>query len=75
MKIDIYGKDGCPKCFYCETKLNSISGIDVNVVHDEKIVEEFASKYGVSELPVLYIENGGVYAGASAVSFVKEFKG
>lgn len=55
--IKIYGRNGCPKCWYIETKANSLAGFVVEVVHDDKqtikIIEENNMK---EELPIVVID-------------------
>ena len=44
MKVTLYGKNGCPRCFYCETKMKQMGDIELEVIQDEdaaiKLVEE-----------------------------------
>ena len=71
MKITLYGKNGCPRCFYCETKLGKMENIELEVVHDEnaaiKIVEENNLP---GEFPIL-ITDDGIFQSSDAVDWVK----
>lgn len=55
--IVIYGRNGCPKCWYIETKARGAKGFVVEVVHDDKqtikIIEENNMK---EELPIVVID-------------------
>lgn len=71
MKVTLYGKDGCPRCFYCETKMKQMSDIELEVHHDEdsakKIVEE---KNLPGELPIIVVGEN-IYQSSEAVDWVK----
>lgn len=71
MKVTLYGKDGCPRCFYCETKMKQMADIELEVHHDEnsakKIVEE---KNLPGELPIIVVGEN-IYQSSEAVDWVK----
>lgn len=71
MKVTLYGKDGCPRCFYCETKMKQMSDIELEVHHDEnsakKIVEE---KNLPGELPIIIVGEN-IYQSSEAVDWVR----
>ena len=71
MKVILYGKDGCPRCFYCETKMKQMADIELEVHHDEnsakKIVEE---KNLPGELPIIVVGEN-IYQSSEAVDWVK----
>ena len=71
MKVTLYGKDGCPRCFYCETKMKQMADIELEVHHDEnsakKIVEE---KNLPGELPIIIVGEN-IYQSSEAVDWVK----
>lgn len=71
MKVTLYGKDGCPRCFYCETKMKQMVDIELEVHHDEdsakKIVEE---KNLPGELPIIVVGEN-IYQSSEAVDWVK----
>ena len=71
MKVTLYGKDGCPRCFYCEIKMKQMADIELEVHHDEdsakKIVEE---KNLPGELPIIVVGEN-IYQSSEAVDWVK----
>lgn len=71
MNVTLYGKNGCPKCYYCEHKLKRTDGVDLVVIHDYDVVKSFCEEHKLEgELPVLDVE-GTLYQGADAVDWVK----
>lgn len=71
MKVTLYGKDGCPKCFYCETKMKKMADIELEVHHDEESAKKVVDEYGLAgELPILVVEDK-IYQSSDAVDWVK----
>lgn len=71
MKVTLYGKNGCHRCFYCETKMKQMGDIELEVIQDEeaaiKLVEE---NNLLGEFPIL-ITDDGIFQSSDAVDWVK----
>lgn len=71
MKVTLYGKDGCPKCFYCETKMKQMADIELEVHHDEDSAKMIVEEKGLEgELPILVIGDE-IYQSSDAVDWVR----
>lgn len=71
MKVTLYGKDGCPKCFYCETKMKQMADIELKVHHDEDSAKRIVDEKGLeTELPILVVGDK-IYQSSDAVDWVR----
>lgn len=71
MKVTLYGKDGCPRCFYCETKMKQMADIELEVHHDEESAKRIVDEKGLEgELPILVIGDE-IYQSSDAVDWVR----
>lgn len=71
MKVTLYGKDGCPKCFYCETKMKQMADVELEVYHDEDSAKKIVEEKGLEgELPILVIGDE-IYQSSDAVDWVR----
>lgn len=71
MKVKLYGKDGCPRCFYCETKLGQMQDIELEKIHDEDAAMGFVKLHNLpGELPILVVGDK-IYQSSQAVDWVK----
>lgn len=59
--VKVYGRDGCPKCFYVSTKMKQTKGVNLTEIHDDNEVRSAAEKYKTAELPIVVID-GEYYA-------------
>lgn len=59
-KVKVYGKDGCPKCFYIETKAKQNENCELEIIHEVNKVKNVIEKNNLSnELPIVDI-NGKI---------------
>lgn len=71
MKVTLYGKDGCPRCFYCETKMKQMADIELEVYHDEESAKKIVEEKGLeAELPILIVGDE-IYQSSDAVDWVR----
>lgn len=71
MNVTLYGRNGCPKCYYCESKLKKMGDVDLVVIHDYSVVKQFHDEHSLGgELPYLDVD-GTYYTGTDAVDWVK----
>ena len=71
MKVTLYGKDGCPRCFYCETKMKQMADIELAVYHDEDSAKRIVDEKGLeAELPILIVGDK-IYQSSDAVDWVR----
>lgn len=71
MKVTLYGKDGCPRCFYCETKMKQMADIELEVYHDEESAKKIVEEKGLEgELPILVVGDE-IYQSSDAVDWVR----
>lgn len=71
MKVTLYGKNGCPRCFYCETKMKQMGDIELEVIQDEEAAIKLAEENNLlGEFPIL-ITDDGIFQSSDAVDWVK----
>lgn len=61
---------GCPKCNVLEKKLTA-TGIEYEIVTDEKVITDVCDTVGTDFLPILEV-NGEYYDFAAAIKWVGE---
>lgn len=55
-EVKVYGKNGCPKCFYIEKKMEQKNNVNLEVIHDdEQTVKVIKENNFSDELPIVVI--------------------
>lgn len=55
-EVKIYGRDGCPKCFFVSKKVGQLKNVHLDEIHDNNILKEMSIKYGTEELPISVVD-------------------
>ena len=55
-EVTVYGRDGCPRCFYVKTKASQLKNVHLTEIHDNEILKEMSVKYGTDELPMSVVD-------------------
>ena len=43
--VKIYGRTGCPHCFFTERKMQDVKDAMVTIIHDNQQVKDIAKEY------------------------------
>ena len=54
--VKIYGRTGCPHCFFTERKMQDVKDAMVTIIHDNQQVKDIAKEYNTDELPIVVID-------------------
>ena len=55
-EVTVYGRDGCPRCFYVSRKASQLKNVHLTEIHDNEILKEMSVKYGTDELPMSVVD-------------------
>lgn len=69
--VKIYGRMGCPHCFFTERKMQDVKDAKITVIHDNQEVKGAAKKFNTDELPIVLID-GAYYNFLQAKEWVEQ---
>lgn len=69
--VKIYGRTGCPHCFFAERKMQDVKDAMVTVIHDNQQVKDVAKEHNTDELPIVMID-GAYYNFLQAKEWVEK---
>lgn len=70
--VIIYGRNGCPKCFYIQKKMEQKENVNLEIVHDDEKTIKVIEENGFSdELPIVVI-NGHAMQFNEAKKWIEE---
>ena len=55
-EVTIYGRTGCPHCFFTERKMQDVKDAMVTIIHDNQQVRDIAKEYNTKQQSI-YDEN------------------
>lgn len=70
MNIKLYSTN-CPKCNVLEKKLEEAK-IPFDLITDMEVIKEVATKYKVTQAPLLQVKEDSVMSFSEAIKWVKE---